>query len=139
MEPAIAASLTSPLALPALMRSLLARKDVAALWIETIRRPMRRTGSTAAYAAWAPALFSTNNGGWRWHSARLAAMKPPVAIIWGEADTVTPIAQGQRLATILHARLQRLPGVDHIPHIEDPAHFLYALDHAIEGPIEELP
>ena len=136
MQPAIAASLTNPWALPALMRSLLARKDAAEPWIETIRQQMRRTGSTAAYAAWAPALFSTNDGGWSWQSARLAAMKPPVAIIWGDADTVTPIAQGERLATILHAPLQRLPGVGHIPHIEDPAHFLRALDHAIEGATE---
>jgi pimeloyl-ACP methyl ester carboxylesterase len=132
MQPAIAASLTNPWALPALMRSLLARKDAADPWIETIRQPMRRTGSTAAYAAWAPALFSTNDGGWSWRSDRLAAMKPPVAIIWGEADTVTPIAQGERLARILHAPLQRLPGIGHIPHIEDPAHFLPALDRAIE-------
>jgi len=132
MQPAIAASLTNPWALPALMRSLLARKDAADPWIETIRQPMRRTGSTAAYAAWAPALFSTNDGGWSWRSDRLTAMKPPVAIIWGEADSVTPIAQGERLAAIFDAPLQRLPGVGHIPHIEDPAHFLPALDRAIE-------
>ena len=132
MQPAIAATLTNPWALPALMRSLLARKDAADPWIETIRQPMRRTGSTAAYAAWAPALFSTNDGGLSWRSDQLATMKPPVAIIWGEADTVTPIAQGEQLATILHAPLQRLPGVGHIPHIEDPAHFLLALDRAIK-------
>jgi pimeloyl-ACP methyl ester carboxylesterase len=45
---------------------------------------------------------------------------------------VTPIAQGENLARIMHARsLARLPGVGHIPHIEDEAGFLAALDTAI--------
>jgi pimeloyl-ACP methyl ester carboxylesterase len=61
-------------------------------------------------------------------------MRPPVALIWGEADTVTPIAQGEALARIFRTRsFQRLPGVGHIPHIEDSAQFLAALDQAMEA------
>jgi pimeloyl-ACP methyl ester carboxylesterase len=57
----------------------------------------------------------------------------PVALIWGGADTVTPIAQGEALAKLTHGSLTRLAGDGHIPHIEDPAHFLPALDAAIGG------
>ena len=65
-------------------------------------------------------------------SANLRRIAMPVDLIWGEADTVTPIAQGENLARLMRARsFARLPGVGHIPHIEDEAGFLAALDAAI--------
>lgn len=131
-ETAVAASFTNPWALRPMMRGLLARKDSADRWIETLRQPMRRRGTTRAYAAWLPALFATDDGALSRGSAALAAMRTPVALIWGEADTVTLIAQGERLAQLTRARLIRLPGIGHIPHIEDPTRFLAALDAALE-------
>jgi len=134
LQPVVATTLTNPMATSSLLRSMLARKDAAAPWIETIRAPMRRSGSTAGYAAWTPALFAATDAGLSRRSAGLAGMRPPVALIWGEADTVTPIAQGEALARIFRTRsFQRLPGVGHIPHIEDPAQFLAALDRAMEA------
>jgi len=132
-QPIIAASLTNPWAIGWLSRSMLHRKEAAAAWRDTLRQPMRRPGTTAAYAAWVPALFAGDDGGRSRRSAELAKIKMPVALIWGEADTVTPIAQGEALAKLTHASLTRLPGVGHIPHIEDPAHFLPALDAALGG------
>jgi pimeloyl-ACP methyl ester carboxylesterase len=64
----------------------------------------------------------------------LLRMKPAVRLIWGEADTITPIAQGLALSRLLRAPISRLPGVGHVPHIEDPTHFLPALDAALEEP-----
>ncbi|MEG3150768.1 alpha/beta hydrolase [Sphingomonas sp. ZT3P38] len=134
LQPVVAATLTNPMATSSLLRPMLARKEAAAPWIDTIRAPMRRSGSTAGYAAWTPALFAATDAGLSRRSAGLAGMRPPVALIWGEADTVTPIAQGEALARIFRARsFQRLPGVGHIPHIEDPAQFLAALDRAMEA------
>jgi len=133
-EPVTAASVTNPWAMGMLLRSLIARKDKAGAWLPTLRAPMLRPGTTAGYAAWLPALFAAEDGGWSRRSVRLSAIKPPVAIIWGEADTVTPIAQGERIAALTRARsFARMPGVGHIPHIEDPAAFLGALDAAIEA------
>ena len=132
-QPAIAATLTNPWAIGPLARSMLARKGAAAAWRETLRAPMRRSGTTAAYAAWVPQLFAADDGAWSRRSARLAAIRMPVAILWGEADTVTPVAQGEALARLLRARrLTRLPGLGHVPHIEDPALFRSALDAAIK-------
>lgn len=129
-----AASLTNPAALPPLVRSLLANKDSAAPWIATLREPMTRGGTTTAYAAWLPNLFAANDGALSRSSAKLKRIRVPVAIIWGGADTVTPIDQGKRLAALMRARsLTVLPGVGHIPHIEDPRAFDAALKQALEA------
>lgn len=132
-QPIIAATLTNPWAIGWLSRSMLHRREAAAAWRDVLRQPMRRPGTTGAYAAWLPALFAADDGGLSRRSGELAKIKMPVALIWGGADTVTPIAQGEALARLTHASLTRLPGVGHIPHIEDPDHFLPALDAAIEG------
>jgi pimeloyl-ACP methyl ester carboxylesterase len=60
---------------------------------------------------------------------------PPLTLIWGEQDSVTPLAQGQALKRWMpRAELVTLPGVGHIPHIEDPAAFAQALLAAIKRP-----
>lgn len=131
-EGATAVSITNPLATGALLRSFMARKDAAAPWVDTIQQPMRRQGSTSAYAAWLPALFARDDGAWSRRSARLAAVRVPVAIIWGDADDVTPLAQGQRLARLMRARrFTVLKEVGHIPHVEAPAPFAAALEGAL--------
>ncbi len=130
-QPLVAATLTNPHAIGALSRSMLARKEAAARWREILRAPMRRYGTTTAYASWLPSLLATNDGAPSRRTAELKRLRPPVRLIWGDADTVTPLAQGLRLAHLLHAPITRLHGVGHVPHIEDPAHFLPALDAAI--------
>lgn len=133
-ELAVATGFTNPWALRPMLRSLLARKQAGDRWAETLRRPMRRPGTTPAYAAWLPELFNTDDGAASRRSATVAAMRTPVSLIWGEADQVTPISQGETLSHLTRAtHFIRLPGVGHIPHIEDPDHFLAALDTAIEG------
>ncbi len=133
-QPMTSAVMTNPMLTGRLLRSMLARRETAAPWIETIQQPMRRRGTTAAYAAWLPALLATDDGGLSRRSAELSRIRVPVALIWGEADTVTPIAQGETIARLTRATsFARLPGVGHIPHIEDEAGFLAALDAALPG------
>ena len=58
---------------------------------------------------------------------------PPVTLLWGEQDRVTPLAQAQTLQKQLsEARLVALPGVGHIPHIEDPNRFQAALAEVLQ-------
>ena len=128
MQPVIAATLTNPWAIGPLSRSMVHRTAAVRRWRETLRRPMRRPGTTAAYARWLPALLATDDDALSRRSATLRALEVPVALMWGEADTVTPIAQGERLARLMDAPLSRIPDVGHIPHIEDPAAFLEAMD-----------
>lgn len=127
-----AATITNSWALEPLLKSMIVRKDMADRWISTLRQPMRRPATTSAYAQWLPELFTTNDDAWSRRSARLKSIARPVAIIWGDADTVTPPMQGQELARLMQARsFTRLPGVGHIPHIEAPAEFLKALDASV--------
>jgi pimeloyl-ACP methyl ester carboxylesterase len=124
--------IANPTATGPMLRSLIARNERAEPWLDTIRAPMRRRGTTAAYARWLPSLFETADGALSRRAAALSEIKVPVALIWGEADTVTPIAQGRRIAALTRARsFAVLPGTGHIPHIEDPEHFLAALDSAL--------
>ena len=124
-----AASITNPPAAGPILRSFIHRKEAAAPWLETLGAPMKREGSTSAYAAWLPNLVTSNDGAKSRSRANLRQIKIPVAIIWGEADTVTPPAQGRELAALLRATSTIwLPDVGHIPHIEDPDGFLKALD-----------
>ena len=131
-QPVTSATMTNPLLTGAMLRSMLAREETAAPWVEIIKAPMRRSGTSEAYAAWLPNLFLADDGALSRRSAELQRIAVPVALIWGEADTVTPIAQGERLERLMRARsFERLPGVGHIPHIEDEPAFLAALDAAI--------
>lgn len=131
-EAATAATVTNPAALGPLLRSLIERKEKAALWLPVLKQPMRRRGTTSAYARWLPSLFATDDGALSRRSEGLRRLAVPLALIWGEADTVTPIDQGRRIAALGRARsFEVLPGVGHIPHIEDPGAFLAALDKAL--------
>jgi pimeloyl-ACP methyl ester carboxylesterase len=123
------AAVTNPAALEPLLRSMIARKEQASAWVPVLREPMRREGTTSAYAAWLPNLFSKDDGSLSRRSENLRKIAMPVSLIWGEADTVTPLDQGKHIAELTRARsLKVLPGVGHIPHIEDPRAFLAALD-----------
>ena len=56
-------------------------------------------------------------------------MKIPVAILWGDKDSVTPVEQALDLRSLLppQTSLTLLPGLGHIPQIEDPDAFNDAL------------
>lgn len=126
------AVITNPSALEPFLRSMIARKEQAHRWVPVLRQPMARSGTTSAYAAWLPNLFTKQDGALSRSSANLNAIKPEVALVWGAADTVTPLDQGRRIAALTRAKsLLVLPGVGHIPHIEDPERFRCALDQAL--------
>lgn len=53
---------------------------------------------------------------------RYRAIRCPVRIIWGEEDPWIPLARGRALhEAIPHAEFATLPGVGHLPQLEDPA------------------
>jgi len=133
-ELAASAMITNPNQLEPTLRSLVARKDMVHPWVPVLRQPMLRKGTTTAYAAWIPNLFTRQDGALSRRSDKLKAINVPVALIWGEEDAVTPISQGRHIATLTRARsLTVLPGVGHIPHIEDPAAFQKALEDTLSS------
>jgi pimeloyl-ACP methyl ester carboxylesterase len=69
--------------------------------------------------------------------AAAATVTAPALVIVGERDRLTPPADVERLARALGgARMVRLPGVGHFPHIEAPAATLDAVLAHIGAPAE---
>jgi pimeloyl-ACP methyl ester carboxylesterase len=61
-------------------------------------------------------------------AARLAQIRQPTLILWGGRDQLIPLAQGQRLhADIAGSQLVVFPSLGHVPHEEDPALTLAAV------------
>ena len=49
---------------------------------------------------------------------------PPIALVWGREDTITPVAQATALQRLMPgATLTVMPGVGHIPQVESPTEF----------------
>ncbi|TNC08897.1 alpha/beta hydrolase [Methylobacterium terricola] len=47
-------------------------------------------------------------------SAQIPSIDAPALLLWGDADPISPVAVGQRLASLLpQARLRVIPGADH--------------------------
>jgi pimeloyl-ACP methyl ester carboxylesterase len=122
----VATFLTHPLFTRTLLESFI--PDPAAATEECLaiyRRPLSVAGSTQAIGEWLPALLlqpmeSPRSG----QPASYRSLRVPVNVLWGELDTITPLAQGRRITELVPgSRLHALPGVGHIPQIEDVERF----------------
>lgn len=51
---------------------------------------------------------------------RLTRLRAPALIIWGEADRIIPVSDGQRLARDMRARLVVIHGAAHMPFLQAP-------------------
>jgi pimeloyl-ACP methyl ester carboxylesterase len=128
-EMLVSSTITNPLATKFLLQSLIAKKERALPeYVEILQRPTYRTGSTPDIADWLYYFIGSDRDARSADRAAYARMKVPVTIIWGDKDTVTPLDQANDLKTLLpQATLTILPGLGHIPQIEDPAAFNDAL------------
>lgn len=128
-EVLVSLTVTNPLMTRTLLQSLLARKDRALPeYIDILQQPMTLRGSTPAVADWL--LYFTGADREALSADRTTYSKLPgkTAILWGEQDSVTLLAQARELKTLLpNAAFVTLPGVGHIPQIEDPDAFNAAL------------
>jgi pimeloyl-ACP methyl ester carboxylesterase len=61
--------------------------------------------------------------------AHEVAVLPPIAIFWGDADPLIPIAHGIEAAELLGGvPFTRFAGVGHFPHRQEPERFVSALE-----------
>ncbi len=57
-------------------------------------------------------------------TAEMPGIKAPTLLIWGEADTDTPLSDGKRMEELIPgAGLAVIPGVGHFSFLENPYHF----------------
>ncbi|WP_295636781.1 alpha/beta fold hydrolase [uncultured Methylibium sp.] len=132
---------TQPRFTPWLLSQFVHRKEaVDTARVPAYQRPMRRIDFSAGLADWALAFSRASCEPARsldpkalaaWSAER----KLPLRLIWGDQDSITPLAQAQALQRWLpDARLDVIAGVGHIPHIEAPEAFARTLLQAVAAP-----
>ena len=124
-EAGIAASATNPLVTGPLMSSFMYKTEMMTPeHVATIQAPFARKGMTPAMASWFTQFMSGDPQAVSAQRDMVKSNSVPSELIWGEMDTVTPIAQGEDLATLMGIRqFARMPGIGHMPQLEDPAAF----------------
>jgi pimeloyl-ACP methyl ester carboxylesterase len=127
-QPLIAATATNPQLTRWFLERFTTRHDALSPDVVAVyQRPLSLAGTTRAYGDWLAAFLDASGRARGDRSAALAALPMPIDVIWGNADTITPLADGARLARLLpNASLTVLPGLGHIPHVEDNAAFVRA-------------
>lgn len=132
-QSAVAATAANPWLTETFLRAFLHKKDAATPWaVAVLKMPLTRQGYTQAVAHWLPSLLGTPKDALSTRREAWAALDLPTAFVWGDRDTVTPLAQGQALqALVPGSRLLPLAGVGHIPQLEDPEAFQIALRAAL--------
>ncbi len=132
---AVSATVTNPLALKPLLQAFLHQKDRALpVYLDILKRPNHRQGTTAAIADWLPTLLVPPTSAKSTRPKSYQSLDLPVALIWGAEDTATPPSQGEELQRLIAgSTLDILPGLGHIPQIEDPPTFQRALLTAVSG------
>lgn len=131
---------TEPRFTAALLSQFVFRKDaVNAARVPAYQRPFGQPGTSERLGDWARSFARSSCESARSLSPQAltewSASGPPVSLIWGEQDSVTPLAQGRALQGWMpRAELLVIPQVGHIPHIEDPEAFAQALLRAIGRP-----
>ena len=128
-EMLVSATVTNPYAARPLLQAFLHRDETATDEVlAVLSAPATQAGATSALAQWLPTLLVPPVGLQSTRSSAYPELEIPVAIIWGEQDTTTPLAEGQNLhALIPGSTLTVIPDVGHIPMIEDEAAFEAAL------------
>jgi pimeloyl-ACP methyl ester carboxylesterase len=129
----VATFLSNPSGTRRLLQSFVA--DPAAATDERVaiyQRPLSVKGTTRAFGQWLPALLLPDPGARSEDPDAYRHLGVPVVALWGDRDTITPLAQGQRVTGLVPgARLVVLPGLGHIPQIEGPDAFNRALVEAL--------
>ena len=107
------------------LEQFVARKEVVTPQrVAIYREPLKVRGTSAAIGDWAYQFATTCDSSRSQSVAGFADLRPPLTLMWGEQDSVTPPQQARDIAAAAPgARLVMLPGVGHIPQIEDPALF----------------
>jgi pimeloyl-ACP methyl ester carboxylesterase len=129
----VAASGTQPLLTGFWLRQFVSRTDtIDDDRVAIYRLPLPVRGTSNAIGAWASQFAAECGRARSEHASNFATLRPPLTLLWGELDTITPLPQAQAIvAAQPRARLVRLAGVGHIPQIEDPPAFNAQLSAAL--------
>ena len=116
---------TQPMLSEFWLRQFVARKEVVTASRTAIyQQPFAVNNFSAGLGDWAAQFASEHGQSLSETPAAFRKLAMPLTLVWGEKDTITPSSQAKALQALTqHAKLVLLPGVGHIPQIEDPALF----------------
>jgi pimeloyl-ACP methyl ester carboxylesterase len=116
---------TNPLFIATIFRSFVSRKEsVTPERVAMLERPLVVEGATRSYGDWLEYLVAAKDVSLVTDLSNLRKLSAPTLVLWGSADTVTPLWQGQRLVAIIpNSMLMVMDNVGHIPYIESPKEF----------------
>jgi pimeloyl-ACP methyl ester carboxylesterase len=125
----VAATITNPLCTKQLLELLiLDPADATEAQVKMLQQPLVIKDSTDTVGDWLLNFLTVYETSLSTDLAQYQTLNMPVLIIWGDSDTIVPLAQGELLkSTIPEAELVILKQVGHIPHIEDVKSFNEAL------------
>jgi pimeloyl-ACP methyl ester carboxylesterase len=130
----VSATVTNPLLTRTLLASLIEKKERAALYVDLLQRPMVVRHTTHDLGVWLIYFLGSDRDALSARRANYVGIDKRIAIVWGEKDGVTPRAQADDLRSLMpSASLTILPGLGHIPQIEDPDAFNRALVAQVAG------
>lgn len=129
----VSLTITNPLATKMLLQSLIEKKERALPeYVEILQRPIVLRDSTPDIAGWLFYFAGDDRTAESADRTAYSRLKIPVAILWGAKDSITPLEQAGDLQKLLpQTTLTLLPGLGHIPQIEDPEAFNAALLNAL--------
>lgn len=126
----VSLTITNPVATEMLLKSMIAKKERALPeFVAILQWPLTQRDSTSDIADWLYYFLGADTDATSADRTAYAKLEIPAAILWGDKDTITPLEQALDLRTLLppQTSLTLLPGLGHIPQIEDPALFNDAL------------
>lgn len=131
----LATTATQPLHTQFFLRKFVSRQEVVTKERAAIYQvPLKVQGTSAAMGDWAYQFAAVCENARSQTPGGFAALKPPLTLLWGDQDTVTPPQQARDIAAAApQSRLVMIPGVGHIPQIEDPALFNQHLAEVLSG------
>jgi pimeloyl-ACP methyl ester carboxylesterase len=122
-RPLTAATFTNPLMTGKGLRDFIYDdRIVNAKRIALYQQPFVLRDTTTEVAKWlSGALFGDETRSLAADRRNYRKFEPPVVLIWGREDSVTPLAQGEQIRSLFpNVTLMVLDRVNHIPHVEQP-------------------
>jgi pimeloyl-ACP methyl ester carboxylesterase len=119
------------------LRKFVARKEVVTSSRTAIyREPFVVHGFTASLGDWAVQFAGETGASLSERPEGFRRLSMPLTLVWGQDDSITPLGQAKALEQLVpQSRLIVLPGVGHIPQIEDPTLFNLRIAQALYLPL----
>jgi pimeloyl-ACP methyl ester carboxylesterase len=121
----VSATVTNPRMTRRLLSRFVEKQDaITDARITVLQAPLAVQGGTDAFGDWLLEFVTSRETPLSQRPDAYRAVKLPTLIIWGDKDATTPLAQGQRLSSLIsESQLAVMPGIGHMPQIEDASQF----------------